>query len=507
MISSSGANQKNLENLMFWVTLLLVFIIAIRVPLDSDMWWHLKAGEYFCERGSPLLQDIFSYPMQGEMWINHSWLGEVVLYWFYRNAGFWGLGFVVALTATATMAILYRTIRGGAIFKAWFVILSAIISSFIWSPRPQIFSQLMFTILLGLVLKYRDQSDRRASVWVFILFVLWSNLHGGYSLGILLLIFLFAGESFQTFLLTSNRNREDLHRLKKLVTWIVLAGIGVLINPNGINTLIIPFKTVGVQVLQTLIDEWASPDFHQLAMQPFVLLLFAVILSFSLTKKRVSGFELAGFLGFTYLALVAKRNFAPFAVFSTLVVANHLPEILTEIGSNLKQIWVDRFGHKITRQSTLSAGFRRTVNLWIVGLLGMIAILKWFYVTHPTVVAAYEAQFYPQRAVVFLKDAGVPAGNVLNSYGWGGYLIWNLPETAVFVDGRTDLFGDEILTEWLRIVNADDGWEELVEKWDLGWFLIEPQHPVAERLIENGWKEYYRDEVSVVIVRERNFTP
>jgi hypothetical protein len=506
-MNPTEANQKNFENLMFWVTLLLVFIIAIRVPLESDMWWHLRAGKYTLETGKPLLSDLFSFSRQGEVWINHSWLGEVILYWFYKNAGFWGLGFVVALTATATMAILYRIIRGSAIFKAWFVILAAIISSFIWSPRPQIFSQLMFTILLGIVLKYPNQSDNRVLGWLFALFVLWSNLHGGYGLGILLLIFLFAGEFFQTFFLNSHPSREDLQRLKKFFIWMLMAGVGVVINPNGLNTLIIPFKTVGVQVLQTLIDEWASPDFHQLAMQPFVLLLFLVLFSFALTKNKPSGFELFGFIGFGYLALVAKRNFAPFAVFSTLVVANHLPEILTEIGNNLKQLWVDRFGNKNILQTTPPPGIRRAVNFMIVGVLGLTALLKWFYVTHPAIVNAYEAQFFPQRAVAYLKEKGIPPGNMLNSYGWGGYLIWYLPETPVFVDGRTDLFGDEILTEWLRIVNADNHWEELVEKWDLNWFLIEPQLPVVQRLIENGWREYYRDEVSVVIVREQNLSP
>ena len=506
-MNSTEVNQKNLESLMFWVTLLLVFIIAIRVPLDSDMWWHLRAGKYTLETGKPLLSDLFSFSRQGEVWINHSWLGEVILYWFYKNAGFWGLGFVVTLTATATMAILYRIIRGSAIFKAWFVILAAIISSFIWSPRPQIFSQLMFTILLGIVLKYRNQSNNRVIVWVFALFVLWSNLHGGYGLGILLLIFLFAGEFFQTFFLNSHPSQEDFQRLKKFFIWIFMAGVGVVINPNGLNALIIPFKTVGVQVLQTLIDEWASPDFHQLAMQPFVLLLFLVLFSFALTKNKPSGFELFGFFGFAYLALVAKRNFASFAVFSTLVVANHLPEILTEIGDNLKQLWVDRFGQKIVRQASPSARIRRMVNFMIVGMLGITAVLKWFYVTHPIVVTAYEAQFYPQRAVAYLKEKGIPPGNMLNSYGWGGYLIWYLPETPVFVDGRTDLFGDEILTEWLKIVNSDERWEESVEKWEVGWFLIEPQLPVVQRLIETGWKEYYRDEVSVVIVREQNLSP
>lgn len=87
------------------------------MPLDSDMWWHLKAGEYTIAKGIPLLRDIFSYTRQAEVWINHSWLGEVILYWFYRYGGFWGLGLCVALTAVASMGLLYKTMRGGPVFK------------------------------------------------------------------------------------------------------------------------------------------------------------------------------------------------------------------------------------------------------------------------------------------------------------------------------------------------------------------------------------------------------
>ncbi len=114
----------------------------------------------------------------------------------------------------------------------------------------------------------------------------------------------------------------------------------------------------------------------------------------------------------------------------------------------------------------------------------------------------YEARFYPQKAINFLKSNGIPSGNMFNSYGWGGYLIWNLPETKVFVDGRTDLFGDELLIEWLKIVSAQEGWEQTVEKWQIEWFLIEPHQPIVTRLLEKQWKVRYQDEVSIVLVRD-----
>ena len=31
---------------------------------------------------------------------------------------------------------------------------------------------------------------------------------------------------------------------------------------------------------------------------------------------------------------------------------------------------------------------------------------------------------------------------MFNSYNWGGYLMFALPDMPVFVDGRTDLYGD-----------------------------------------------------------------
>ncbi len=501
MNHSSEENEKSLDNLMFCITMLLVFIIAVRVPLDSDMWWHLTAGKWMVNNGKPLLVDVFSYTRAGEVWINHAWLGDVILYWFYRDAGFWGLGLCVAITAVASMGILYKTMPAGSTYKAWLVILAAIICSFVWSPRPQIFSLLMIAILLNLILRYRDQDTLKGSGWLFVVFVLWSNLHGGYSLGVILLILTGIGEIVD-YLTRLDAHQGQHKRLKKNFIWILIALAGILVNPNGLNTLIIPFRTVGVQTLQTLIDEWASPDFHQLTMQPFVILLFLVILSFALTRKSIHGFEVIGFLGFTYLALVAKRNFAPFAIFSSFVVSNHLPSIFHEMINNLKEKLSDTNLKEKGKPASFSPLLRKVLNLTMVGLLGIGAVMKWFYVTHPVVVSAYESRFYPQKAISYLREYRIPSGRLFNSYGWGGYLIWNLPETAVFVDGRTDLFGDEVLGDWLKIIRADEGWEQTIDKWKIDWFLIEPEQPIVDHLIGMGWQVLYQDEISIVINRK-----
>lgn len=43
--------------------------------------------------------------------------------------------------------------------------------------------------------------------------------------------------------------------------------------------------------------------------------------------------------------------------------------------------------------------------------------------------------FYPAHAVKYLHKH-VPRGQIFSTYDWGGYLIWQLPEKKVFVDGR-----------------------------------------------------------------------
>jgi len=103
----------------------------------------------------------------------------------------------------------------------------------------------------------------------------------------------------------------------------------------------------------------------------------------------------------------------------------------------------------------------------------------------------------PYEAVAFIQEKQ-PPGTLLNSYNWGGFLIYALPEYPVFIDGRTDLYSDGLIDEWLQVVRAEEGWQEALDKYQVQLILLEPSMPVIAELDENDWFELYRDEKSVV---------
>jgi hypothetical protein len=106
----------------------------------------------------------------------------------------------------------------------------------------------------------------------------------------------------------------------------------------------------------------------------------------------------------------------------------------------------------------------------------------------------------PLGAVDYLRQHR-PEGRLFNSYNWGGYLLWALPEYPVFVDGRTDLYDDEIIREWLRVVRGEAGWQSVLDRWEVKVVLLERDWPLVRLLPGEGWHLWYEDDLSVVYGR------
>ena len=497
----SDAAQTN--RLVLVLVLLLVFLMAARTPLDTDLWWHLRAGETTLQSGYPMLTDTLSYTRYGEAWINHSWLAEVVLALVFRAGGYLGLSLIVALTATASMAILYRQMAGPALFRAFIVLLATLVAAVVWSPRPQIFSLLLLAVSGLLLDDYRRNGMNR--LWLLPpIFVLWSNVHGGYPLGLMVIGAYFAGEIVDDLLANASHRQVHWRRLKILLVVLVACGLAVAINPNGAAMWRIPFQTIGVETLQTAIPEWASPDFHELVQQPFLWLLMLTVAGFALSGRRAAGAEWISVILFAAGGLMARRNFGPFAMIAAPILARQLWNAVEWF----LQAHAGGFTPKTGRipQRFAPAILKKAVNLTLVAAIGVTAFIKLFVVSQPQFVRAYGANVFPVRAVEWLKAnpefATAPAGNLFNSYAWGGYLTWAYPESRVFVDGRTDLFGDEIISQWLNVVEGGDGWQDILHQWDIRVALIEPDRPAVALLVENGWREVYADSTAVILLRD-----
>jgi len=75
----------------------------------------------------------------------------------------------------------------------------------------------------------------------------------------------------------------------------------------------------------------------------------------------------------------------------------------------------------------------------------------------------------------------------------------------VFVDGRTDLYGDELLQKYLEVILLRDGWQQTLDEYGIDRVAIESDSTLAGalRLLPSRWHELQFDEGrSALFVRE-----
>ncbi|MCJ7626664.1 MAG: hypothetical protein MUO76_24495, partial [Anaerolineaceae bacterium] len=315
--------EKRLEKFLLMVTLLLIFIIAARTPLDSDLWWHLRSGEETINSGTPLLHDEFSYTKYGSDWINHSWLSQVILYFVFMWGKYLGLSLFVSILAVSSMLFVWFQLEDHGVIGAFITIFGSIVASVVWSPRPQITSLVFFGIVSYLLFLYKWRGIDR--LWLLVpIFIIWSNLHGGFPLGFMLVGLMIIGECINKILNNQEPKQLSGRKIIQLMMWLIIASLAVMLNPNGFSTWIIPFKTIGVEVLQNFVSEWASPDFHELFQQPFIWLLIGILAAIGFSGRRLDGTDFLTVGLFAYLSLMARRNYGPFALVATPVLSRYL---------------------------------------------------------------------------------------------------------------------------------------------------------------------------------------
>ncbi len=490
----------NLRQLVIGITFLALFAMALRISTDTDTWWQLRTGESILQNGSIPKVDSYSYTRADEAWRYPSaaWLSEIQLYSIYNAFGPGGLNLWTAALVTLAFAFIYMSLSGGIFLRAFTLVLAAAAAAVYWAARPYMWTFVLAAAFLWILEDYRWGRKNRLFL-LPVLMILWVNSHPGFAVGFILL-FIYAADRALRWLAERWQpgrgpriGREELRTAwRGWLKPIGLCGLGMLaavaINPSGAMLLRYPFETISIGVLRDFIQEWQSPDFHLLVVQPFVWLLLATLAVLALSQKRavVSDLMLVGV--FAYLALLAGRNIALFALVAPVVFTRHAFPLIDE---GKKRFALTKKG----RSKPFKWKELFNLGIFLIMILGVV-IKAALVLPIGANQRAFESRL-PLGAVAYLKQ-GRPRGNLFNSYNWGGYLIWALRDYPVFVDGRTDLYGDEFLTEWLSIVNADEGWQTKLDRWNVHLVLIEPTWALAKVLSSAGWQLLYQDNISVL---------
>src|SRR5271157_1035250 len=482
--SSIGKTQALLE----FLVPILVFIILTRTPQDADMWWHLRAGQDMWQSKTILLTDTFSYTRFGQPWVNAFWVSEIVFYLLYRLGGFFSFTVVVALIGSVTFYFLFRRMEGDKFVNAFVVILATLTASPIWTPRPQIFSFLVVGLLDGWL--YKIQKGNKGLLWVLILiFAFWANIHGGWVWGFLLLAAYIAGTALNNLSKENRLDSSNREFLLRLIFWSLIAGLALGLNPNGLSIWRLPFTSGNVSMK---IQEWASPDFHQMEFQPLLWMFFLLIVTAVLAKPITNWTSLFKIIGFAYLTFVSQRSIAVFAIIAAPILAEWSNGAIENIKADLPI----RIGKESA--SFFSEKINVVLNTALLVIIGLTALGRAYLVS----TLAEVNKNVPLGAVKWLNENQV-RGHLFNSYNWGGYLAWSLPQSPVFIDGRADLDGNELINEWWNVVDGTPQGFAILDQWKVQTILLEPAWPVINLLHSSGWREVYQDKMAVIFVREK----
>jgi hypothetical protein len=481
--------------LLIAVLFILLFALAVRIPVDTDTWWHLRSGEATLQNRAVPQVDPFSITRGGQPWINQSWLSQLVMVAFYRgfggagapgDGGSAGLAIYTALLATAGMVFVYRTCPGNSYARAFIAILSASTAAVFWSARPQMMSFFLSTVILFLLERYKRRGIDQ--LWLIPpLMVLWVNLHSGFAIGFIFIGAYIGGEILGRLTTPKAPDLLTWRQIGKLIVVALIGGAALIINPYTIQMLTYPFRTAGIGSLQQYIQEWASPNFHGQETWPFLGMLFGILAAVGFSKRGLDWTDLALTTGTAFMALIWQRNFAVFAVAGAPVLARHVDYILANAGVTVPRPRRPR-------------GAAIALNWAILLLVVAGAGLKVAYTLNPTLMRDSQTQYLPVRVSAYLNRAN-PPGPMFNTYNWGGYLMFAAPQYPVFVDGRTDLYDDKILNQW-RLAMLGEGWQQTFNQYGIRLVVVEKGATIADILARDpGWQQGYQDDQAVVYVK------
>jgi hypothetical protein len=467
---------------VFLAALLLgLFAMAARNVTDPDVWWHLKTGQYIAEHKSVPHTDPFSYTRAGEPWVTHEWLTELLIYELERTTGWGGLIVIFAAVLAATFFLLYLRCGRAPYVAGMAVLCSAWATIPVWGVRPQVLS-LLLTSLWLLILE-RSERNPQLLWWTLPLTLLWVNLHAGFALGLALSAMFLIGEWIERALGHSSlvRSSRTASHLRTAPLILLLDLLIVPLNPNGLRMFSYPIEVLRSPAMQNYIAEWASPDFHHAEYWPFLLIVLAMFATLSWSSHKVRPRDLLLLLVSLYAALCSIRLMPLFVLIAVPLACNRLGN------------WPRSNSHP---QNAPAA--RTFLNGAILLAMATFAAVHITRVIQSQQQA--EMQHFPARAVAFLQIHS-PSGRIFNHYDWGGYLIWKLyPSTPVFIDGRADLYGQQLLNQFANTYQLKGAWQQPLRRWNVDTVLVPPDSALATALRSSpGWTVSYEDSQAVIL--------
>jgi hypothetical protein len=473
------------------IILFAIVIADLRQLSDADLWVHILSGRELLGHGSLPPTNIYSYSAPAFRWLHHEWLSEVILSSLFDRFGPFGLKLLkfICTAGTISFIVLAESETGApAAVQATIPIVAAVILVPSMQFRPQLFDFLALSAIVALLCCHNWRGS--APLWIAIpLVAIWSNLHGGFFIG-LIAIGVYGAATLLQDIYMGRGARRGLVILAIIAAAAASTLCTFLIPPARETwyTLIYSIRnptTAGtITDWKPLIASMTTAPAGSLEKKYFVLVLLffgAAVASVILKPKGKDAPLIAVAAVLLATAFAAQRNIAIATIAIVPVFANHLGLLLT-------RSQIADTTHASAPPTPRAGRFVAEALIAIVA----IAIARSSGILKPGI----PAPGYPADAVNFMNSHDL-AGNVLADYGWGGFVIWHGgPRTKVFIDSRYDLgYPPAVIADFLALDRSESGAAHTLDAYPTDFVLTNPRGRVSKVMdSQRDWRLIYLDD-------------
>jgi hypothetical protein len=315
------------------------------------------------------------------------------------------------------------------------------------------------------------------------MFVLWTNVHIQFVYG-LFVLGVFAVAVTASWVGSQRSTRMLPPSIRPQTAWILLGEctLATFVGPYFVSIYRTIFAYAGNTTQYEQIIEYSAMNFRH--PQHYLQLLLVLVAFFAVGWKH--SFEPFRLMLLTSTALVAFRSQRD-GWFVCIAAGMLLAEALR----SKADVTIDRRERRW--RWAIPAG------AFCMAVLIAFGVAKSRGLDSQTLIQQIDRE-YPVRAASFIAERKLP-GPLYNTYNWGEYLVFNLRDYPVSIDGRTDLFGPAMDTRAMATVNAYD----LAHDPDFQRarvILLERFLPLTTYLANDPhYKLVYSDHLAVVFIK------
>jgi len=461
---------------------------------DGDTGWHIRTGEYILANHSVPTHDLFSFSRAGAPWFAWEWLSDILF------AGLFAIGGLKAIVlfagtvivAYATVVLRYTIWRGAnSLLAAVAMLLAVGGSSMHFLARPHLATLLFLPLSLWIIEADRRQPTR--FVWLLVpLTALWTNLHGGFLVFLACLAILVAGSAAEAFL-----GRKRWNAVPRYGALFLACSAASFLNPYGWELHVHIIEYLRWDWIRNLVQEFQAPTFRSEGQLQYEILLLAglVLTGFLLKRRRVT--EALWILFLAHSSLTSLRH-AP------LYSAVAAPLIASEAS-----VWMRGTVEKLKKASIVRILFQLGEDIiptfrWVSVWPALVVISLAFIDAPITWPRDFPSEVFP---VTMIRDHAdvLESGRLLTTDQWGDYLIFHYsPRIKVFIDGRSDFYGETLGREYMRLLQGSYDWRSILDRHGFEVALLPVDWPLTQLLkLDPDWT-VVKDDTHCVLFLKRS---